>query len=353
MASGLWRKWQPGKETVIECWPGSLGRLDLPSSCEVREWSGSEGYCKESMGSYDLVLLAGDTPVNEMLGLGWPLEALREPLTAAHAAGVPVIAVGVGIDLLHSPAARDIFARAYKPIRAWSVRSRACRRALVEMGIERGNIILAADLAWLYQPRNLDLEAGQLLEGIGLQSGTPFLAVNVVNEKWASAENFQLRIAQALDNVARNWRLPIVFIPNELRQEDFYDTAAAAKIGGMMRERNFVIRNRELNPDLVIAILRRAAGVVAQRYHFAIEAVLAGQNPVVFQRGQKLCGLINDLGLLHCGEMGRPFPVEKLLFLLETAGRRSNRLALALRAAFLRRRAGRNISLLNSFILEN
>jgi hypothetical protein len=65
-------------------------------------WEGNENSHVESMPG----LLVGDTPVTEAEGLHWPLGFLEPRLEHFHRRGLPVDALGVGVDRLQSAAAR-------------------------------------------------------------------------------------------------------------------------------------------------------------------------------------------------------------------------------------------------------
>lgn len=347
MALGLWAHWRPNSLTTIEYWPESHPHKYYPKKANYTPWPGSAGY-QDKISDFDLILLAGDTPVNEMLGLEWPLQSLEGPLLAAHQAQVPVVAIGVGVDLLKSEAALKIFAQAYLPIKTWSVRSPACRAALVKMGVNRHKITLAADLAWLHRPQRLQIKARSWLIANGVNPDIPFLAVNVVHEKWGENHDFQVSIARALDEFVGKSGWPVVFIANEIRSGNFYDCAAGMRLHRLMQEKSFLLPTQKCHPDLIISILELAAGVVAQRYHFAIEAILAGQRPVVFQRGQKMTGLINELHLPCCGKMGEILAPERLYNQIKKARRPQAMLHQKWLVAQMRHRAAENMNLLQN-----
>ena len=349
MALGLWSLWRPKAQDVVEIWPRAEIPQWYPQSCRYSFWRDGQ-VDNELLSKSSQVVLAGDTPVNEMLGLSWPLEALSHSLHLAQQKRIPVIAVGVGVDLLQSQKALKLFARNFLSIKAWSVRSRACRAALVKMGVERECIVLAADLAWLHRPQlRLNPARIELLQ-LGINPDLPFLAVNVVHEKWGNDHSFLKTVAAALDNWSRKSGWQIVFIANETRSGSYFDAAAAAVIADLMYEKSTVIAAHHQHPDQIISLLRLAGGVLAQRYHFAIEAVLAGQRPVVFQRGQKMAGLINELQLPCCGEMGAALDSDKLCRLLGNASYPSALLKQKFLVAGLRHRAARNITLLRNWL---
>lgn len=242
-------------------------------------------------------LLVGDTPVTESEGLHWPLEFLSPRLRWFHDAGLPVDAVGVGVDRLETPEARRLFETAFLPVRSWTVRSERCRQALLELGVAGHRIVVAADLAWLYAPAELPHAwARQTWEQAGIDLARPLLVANVVNMFWRGAGEARRALAAALDQVAAGG-LQVAFLCNECRDGEFFDHAAATEIAALMRAPATILPNLYYSPAEMLALMACARVAVAQRYHFALQAILSGTVPVALLRGQKMTGLAEETGI--------------------------------------------------------
>src|SRR3954469_3114263 len=87
-------------------------------------------------------LLACGTPVNETEGLAFPMEFVGKRLRRFAAREIPVDAVGVGIDRLHSKRARSLFQSSFLDVRSWSVRTPDCQAALTDLGVEPERIVV-------------------------------------------------------------------------------------------------------------------------------------------------------------------------------------------------------------------
>ena len=184
MARAFWDALPADVRLVVDVFPNHVQQREpYPEQHEyvALDWSGAPLAPARPMPG----LLVGDTPVTESLSLDWPLRFLSPRLRAFHAARQPVDAVGVGVEPLRSPEAREIFARDFGPVRSWTVRSAACRDALVELGLPEDRIEVGADWAWLYRPRR-DLRgwAAETWARLGVDAGRPLLVANVVNEIW-------------------------------------------------------------------------------------------------------------------------------------------------------------------------
>lgn len=247
-------------------------------------------------------LLVGATPVTESEGLHFPLQFLAPRLRHFHERCLPVHALGIGVDFLHSPEALAIFREAFLPIRSWTVRTEFCQKALIEMGVSPDRVKVGADWGWLYGLQQDRSEwASGLWRSLGIDISQPLLVANVVRMIWGHAMEARKNIALAFDELSARHGFQIAFFCNEFRDGEFFDFSAAHEIAAMMRTRAAVVPNEYYSPDEAIALLKHAQVAVAQRYHFAVQSVLAGVPCVSLTRGQKMRGLAAELGLLEPG----------------------------------------------------
>jgi Polysaccharide pyruvyl transferase len=250
-------------------------------------------------------LLVGDTPVNEDEGLDYPLRFLGPRLDALHRRSIPVDAVGAGIDGLHNEEALRMFRQSYLPIRSWTVRSPACRDALIAMGVPEERIGLGADWGWLYRPeRDASGWALSTWRSLGVDPAAPLVVVNPVNMIWRDP-GVKRELALALDEIRKSLGCQIAFFCNECRGGDFFDAAAVQEVRAIMSEDSVAVPPEFYSPAEAIALLASATVTVAQRYHFAVESILADAVPVCLVRGQKMISLADEFGLLRPGTVDR------------------------------------------------
>ncbi|MCX6605110.1 MAG: polysaccharide pyruvyl transferase family protein [Acidobacteria bacterium] len=268
-------------------------------------------------------LLVGDTPVAEFEGLGYPLGTIGPALTAFAISGLPVDAIAVGVDRLHSPEARRLFAKHYSKVRSWTVRSFACREALLDLGVPEDRIRVAADLAWLFTANHdADQWAAEQWADLGIDTGRALLVVNVVHHTNSADQTAKRAIASALDQLASERGYQIAFLSNETRLSEHYDTGAAAAVRSLMQQPSVEVPVEYYTPEEMVSLLRSATTVLTQRYHMAIQAILAETIPVCLLRGQKLSGLAQEFKLLAC-TIDRDEIVERVK---QSAARREERL---------------------------
>lgn len=308
---------------------------------------------EESIRSADLALLIGDTPVMDQWGLDWPLRANAAKLLLCHRLQKAVHAIGVGVDRLTDPEGLQIFRECYAPIASWSVRSRDCKDALVEMGIAEQKITIGADWAWLLRPRIDALWANEWLRNCGAKPGKVNIGVNLVNEIWRDRRDLKDEWAALLDRIAERFGAQIFFFCNESRSGEYYDRAAAEDVRARMKSPSLLVANRYYRPDEMISLLSLMTAAFSQRYHFTLFSLLADVCPVSIARGQKMRGLHEDLGLPCLGDMERfdKAGIEKEVEgILEDADSRMRPLRLRLKR--LESRAQDNLMLLRKWLSD-
>jgi polysaccharide pyruvyl transferase WcaK-like protein len=247
-------------------------------------------------------LVVGSTCVAENEGLDWPLRFFAPRLAEFHRRSLPMDAIGVGVDLLKSPEALALFTEYFLPIRSWTVRSRFCRDALLAMGVNSSQIRIGADFAWLYK-RTFEHKAwaSELWTRLGIRLDAPLIVMNPVNLVWQHLVAMKQEIAAGLDGAARRFGLQVAFFCNEFRPGEAFDESAAREIQSLMKEPSVLVPAEYYSPDEVLALLEFAAVTVSQRYHFTIESIMAGAVPISIVRGQKMAGLVSELGLPSSG----------------------------------------------------
>lgn len=226
-------------------------------------------------------LLIGGT-ITEAEGLDYPLRFLAGRLDACHSQGFPVDALGVGVDVIATPEGRRLFTTHFASVRHWAVRTAACREALLDLNIPAERIQVAADWAWLYEPRrDLDAWAREEWLRLGWDPRRPLALVNLVkppDDRWLAA----------LQELACDFHLG--FAAQEVRPA--FDQRAIERCS----ELGLALPLAYYSPDEMIALLRPASMAVAQRYHFAVQAMLAGVPAVLLGRpGRKMHCLAADV----------------------------------------------------------
>jgi polysaccharide pyruvyl transferase WcaK-like protein len=291
-------------------------------------------------------ILAGTTCITDAEGWGWPLDFLAPRVRHFHDLGLPVDAVGVGVDFLVTPEGCRLFAENFRQIRSWSVRNEASRAALLDAGVEAERIVVGADWAWLYQPpSDASGWAANYLETLGIRTDEPLLFVNLFWQGRGTTLPIWDSVAAVLDRMQRELGMQIAFFCNECRHPGF-DRTAAEYVQSRMATRSALIPNLYFGPNEAIALLRHATVALGQRYHFCVEAVLAGTVPVNLGRSPKIAGLSAELGITPCGSLEAVDPEELSATIAEAAvNRRVRRDALQQRQSALAERAARNLEL--------
>ena len=226
---------QLGPECTLSTEIHSLKRAEvLPREVNYLGVEDDPKAIEESIRSAHLVLLIGGTPVMEGWGLEWPLGANAGKLQLCHELQKSVAALGVGVDQLEDPEALQMFQEYYLPIASWSVRSRHCKRSLLEMGVPAEKVVVGADWAWLLDPRIETEWADEQLRKSGATTSRLPIGINLVNEIWK--DNLQMKKVWGalLDRLIEKYDAQVFFFCNESREGEYFDQAAADEVRQIM-----------------------------------------------------------------------------------------------------------------------
>ena len=349
MAQAFWNHLPSDLELEVAVFPESARlREAYPVTHVYRtvEWHGNENRAACDVPA----LLVGDTPVTDAEGLHWPMQFLARRLQHFHDLGQPVDAIGVGVDHLGEPDALRIFRESFLPIRSWTVRSQACKDALIGLGVAESQVRVGADLGWLYEcRRDLRVWAQGFWRKLQIDPVSPLLVVNVVNMQWQDRADVKRALAEALDWASDRLALQIAFFCNECRPGPFFDFAAALEVMAFMKNPAVVVPNEYYSPGEAIALLACATITMGQRYHFLLESVLAGSVPVGALRGEKMRDLASELSIPVAGMVDDLDKDQIVLALQQAVENRSSLLRqLASTSQELSRRAVENLSFLRT-----
>ncbi|MBF0486763.1 MAG: glycosyltransferase [Nitrospirae bacterium] len=288
--------------TTIEVWDAKSEAIaQLPPTYRYINYSDTEA-CNAASLSADYVLIVGATIVTDMLGTEWPLNILGGKYALCHAAGIPIHAVGIGVDKLHSDEAVQLFNRGFLPFETWTVRSERSRKNLFTLGVHPGRVVAAADLAWLTPTQDVDKQwAAQYLAALGVKEGIPIVGVNIVNEKWKDDNAIKMAAATALDWICSELKWQVVFFCNETREGEYFDKEATRATAAFMKSQPVIALNQYFTPEQMIALLSCCKLAISWRYHFTVFSALGGALAISVLRGEKLTELSDELNGLNLG----------------------------------------------------
>jgi polysaccharide pyruvyl transferase WcaK-like protein len=250
-------------------------------------------------------VMVGGTPIMDVLG-GWPLVELTPIVEAAHAQNRSVVFLGIGTETLNREKSRETISKSIAPrVAYWTVRSAHDMERLIDYGVPGDRITVAADLAWLVKP--VDEQSGRRqLESLGVEVGSPLVGVNVNGERFVIEREPKLfeKMAKFLDQLVENQGVKILFLCNEVREGETYDTAASRGVLEQMKHSQSarLVPNRYLSPQEMLSIIRCCSFTVGIRYHFCLFSALEGVPFVAIKRSDKVADL--------CWDMEWPYAVE-------------------------------------------
>src|SRR5262249_31148269 len=145
---------------------------------------------------------------------------------------------GSGIESLQRPESGLLVSEALASYVAhWSVRSPRDRERLIAYGVSADRITTAADVAWLIPPVSVDFGM-QALQRHKL-TGHRLVGVNVNAENPLVQREPKLfeKLAAVLDGLIDAHNVRVVFLCNEVREDETFDKAAATAVKRHMRHK--------------------------------------------------------------------------------------------------------------------
>jgi polysaccharide pyruvyl transferase WcaK-like protein len=240
----------------------------------------------------------GGTPVQDGLG-DWPLDTVAWLVKHATRWGRSAVFIGVGVEHLSRPESLTKMRDRIAPhVAYWTVRSTNDRDRLLELGVAKNKITVAADMAWLLEAASPDY--GQQVLSQHLDPSRPLIGVNVNAETsvMERAPRMLEILAEALDAIIDEHNAQVVFLFNEVRDGPTYDMAAAERVKSHMRRADaaFALPNTYLSPSEMMSIIGQCRLTISTRYHFCLFSALQGVPFVPLKRSDKVIDLCADLG---------------------------------------------------------
>jgi polysaccharide pyruvyl transferase WcaK-like protein len=243
-------------------------------------------------------VIVGGTPIMDVLG-NWPLNEVVPFVQGAHRRNKPVVFLGSGTETLQREHSRRVVRDVLAPIvRHWTVRSESDRDRLLLYGVNPSHVTVAADLAWLLHPVSA-LHGRSYLASLGLNPSDRFLAVNLTKERFVSDQRPELfqAIAAFLDAAVVKHDLRILFLANETRPDETFDTAASRTVLSHMKRSDSasIVPANYRTPQEMLSLIACCEVTLSMRYHFCLFSALQGIPFIALKRSDKVADLCWDL----------------------------------------------------------
>jgi polysaccharide pyruvyl transferase WcaK-like protein len=233
----------------------------------------------------------------------WPLSELAPIVRSAHNQGKPVVFIGTGTEKLFRDESKSIMRNDIAPsVSGWSVRCEKDMERLVEYGVPGDQITVAADLAWILD--GVSVAYGkEYLSSLNVASGHGLVGVNINNESFIheKAPHFFEKLAGFLDAIIEKFDYRILFLCNEVREDDMFDKFASQKVLGFMnyRDKAYFVPNNYWAPQDMLSMIGCCSFTIGTRYHFCLFSALQNIPFIAIKRSDK----VDDL----CWDMNWPY----------------------------------------------
>ena len=163
---------------------------------------------------------------------------------------------------------------------------------LGRLGLDTVPHQVTADPALTLQP-NKRINIRPLLAAAGVPEQQPFVAVSIRNTKNAKSD-FKAQLAAALDRIARDNGLNILFLPMQYPR----DLDASRDVAEKMTAKSYIIEQPQDIAE-TMQLLNEAQLIVAMRLHTLIYAAALGKDAVAIDYDPKIKGFMHDAQMLH------------------------------------------------------
>jgi polysaccharide pyruvyl transferase WcaK-like protein len=299
-------------------------------------------------------IVPGGTPIMDVLG-EWPLSEIAPLVQTAHVRGQPVLFVGTGTERLMREESRRLMSEVIAPkVLHWSVRCDRDRERLTEYGISPERITVAADLAWMLDDEPVTF-GREHLASLGIDSSDLLVGVNVNSERFVLEKEPRLfeKLGLFLDSVIEKHEVRVLFLCNEVREEEGFDKATSRKIISSMRhnESTFLVPNQYWSPQEMLSLIGCCHATIGTRYHFCLFSALQGVPFIALKRSDKVEDLCWDMNWGHGTSMNDLRVPDLLEMFSDIVGRRESLSGwLKSRVPLMREKAANNSKALNALM---
>jgi polysaccharide pyruvyl transferase WcaK-like protein len=216
----------------------------------------------------------------------------------ARQRGKGVVFVGIGTERLERQVSRKLVAEVLAgSVAHWSVRSARDRERLVGCGVAADRITVAADMAWLLPAAGSDY--GEATLRSHAPGGGAWMGVNVNAERSLIEREPRLfeKLGALLDRLIDEHGIRVVFLCNEVREDETFDRAAAKAVQSHMQrgDRTLLLANEYRTPQQMMSIVAACHLTLSTRYHFCLFSALQGIPFLAIRRSDKVSDLCEDL----------------------------------------------------------
>jgi len=247
-------------------------------------------------------VVAGGTPIMDVFG-DWPFREIAPLVVAASDKRTPFAFIGCGTETLQREESRRAVAEVFSPrVCHWTVRSERDKDRLTDYGVPPARITITADLAWTLDAVTKDF--GQAyLSRLGVDPDNRYVGVNLTGERFVLAQEPELfsKVATFLDYLIEMYDLRILFLANEIREDDTFDKAASRRVLSCMKypDHALIVPNRYWSPQEMMSLIACCNLTLSMRYHFCVFSALQGIPFIALKRSDKVEDLCWDLGWPH------------------------------------------------------
>ena len=209
--------------------------------------------------------------------------------------GKPVMLYANGIGPVDKPGNRKRVKEAVERADLITLRDHSSAQELREMGVTRQDIHVTADPVFHLEPAEKECSL-QLLQRVGLEEHTPFVAVSVRN--WTDTQGLFTELAAVCDHLRQRYGLEVLF----LLMQPQNDREATEKVRQAMKEPSYLL-DESCSPRELMGVLGQAKLCLAMRLHTLIFAARMAIPMLGLVYDPKVESYLEELGMPSVGHV--------------------------------------------------
>ena len=266
---------------------------------------------KHPFEKYEIIIDLNSDAINEHYGVVFPLFTLFNLLIASFS-GKPIVVSPCTIGEFKKPFMKSIAKSILNKINIIMVREDLSRKNLEELGVSKPKVALGADLAFLFEPEQIDAES---IAGINLaEIKKPIVGVAPSQEIYKYAfteeaetpeekyEKYVKLMSETVDFVVEKLDASVILIPHSLseinspRHKLLDDRIACRNIYEKVRNKHRVqLIEEHHRPDEIKALIGKCDLFIGCRMHSTIASTSMLVPTIALAYGEKFEGIIGNL----------------------------------------------------------
>lgn len=243
----------------------------------------------------DIFISGGGGLLQDSTGRGWSIFYYLVLILVAKIYRIPVMIYAQGIGPVNRKFNKMLIKWILNKIDLITVRDKQSKELLKKLEVKNSLVHINADPSFLLEKKNIDAVLVNIprLKKIIYGNNQPLVGISVRNYK-ESSEGFKNKFARIADNLIREQKAKIIFIPFNARE----DLSLSVEIMELMENKEQVyILKKQFKPEELLTLISKLSFMLGVRLHSIIFASMVNIPFVAFNYDPKVKYFVDSLDL--------------------------------------------------------